>query len=289
MQIRTRDGKEFDSKPLKSQKFLYKTILGRLILKALIRPSFSKKIGKKLDSPKSLKKAYKFARKNNINLDDFILDDINSFNDFFSRKIKDGRRIIDMGPSHLISPCDSKASTYKIDNDLILKIKNSCYKVKDLINNEELAKNYYNGTCLVLRLCVDDYHRYCYIDDGTKEENIFIPGVLHTVNPIALENYKIYSQNQREYTIMHTKNFGDVIQIEVGAMMVGKIVNYDGKAEIRRGEEKGKFLYGGSTIILLLNQNIKIDDDIIKNTQDGAETIVKMGEKIGELDEKAYK
>ena len=121
MQIRTRDGKEFDSKPLKSQKFLYKTILGRLILKALIRPSFSKKIGKKLDSPKSLKKAYKFARKNNINLDDFILDDINSFNDFFSRKIKDGRRIIDMGPSHLISPCDSKASTYKIDNDLIMK------------------------------------------------------------------------------------------------------------------------------------------------------------------------
>ena len=54
MQIRTRDGKEFDSKPLKSQKFLYKTILGRLILKALIRPSFSKKIGKKLDSPKSI-------------------------------------------------------------------------------------------------------------------------------------------------------------------------------------------------------------------------------------------
>lgn len=88
MQIRTRDGKEFDSKPLKSQKFLYKTILGRLILKALIRPSFSKKIGKKLDSPKSLKKAYKFARKNNINLDDFILDDINSFNDFSQEKLK---------------------------------------------------------------------------------------------------------------------------------------------------------------------------------------------------------
>lgn len=63
---------------------------------------------------------------------------------------------------------------------------------------------------------------------------------------------------------MHTKNFGDVIQIEVGAMMVGKIVNYDGKTDIKRGEEMGKFLYGGSTIILLLNQNIKIDDDIIK-------------------------
>ena len=287
MQIRSRDGKIIESKPLKSQRFLYNTILGRLILKALIKPSFSTKIGKRLDSPKSLKKSYKFAKKNNINLDDFILDDVKCFNDFFSRKIKDGKRPIDMTPSHLISPCDSKASAYRIDNDLILNIKNSKYKLKNLINNEQLAQSYINGTCLVLRLCVDDYHRYCYIDDGTKEDNVFIPGVLHTVNPIALEHYKIYSQNQREYTILHTKNFGDVVQIEVGAMRVGKIVNYDGASEIKRGEEKGKFLYGGSTIILLLNQNVKIDDDIVNNTKDGAETIVKMGEKIGEINEKS--
>ncbi len=287
MQIRSRDGKIIESKPLKSQRFLYNTILGRLILKALIRPSFSTKIGKRLDSPKSLKKSYKFAKKNNINLDDFILDDVKCFNDFFSRKIKDGKRPIDMTPSHLISPCDSKASAYRIDNDLILNIKNSKYKLKNLINNEQLAQSYINGTCLVLRLCVDDYHRYCYIDDGTKEDNVFIPGVLHTVNPIALDHYKIYSQNQREYTILHTKNFGDVVQIEVGAMMVGKIVNYDGASEIKRGVEKGKFLYGGSTIILLLNQNVKIDDDIVNNTKDGAETIVKMGEKIGEINEKS--
>lgn len=285
MQIKTRDGKIIESKPLKSQKFLYNTILGRLILKVLIRPSFSKKIGKKLDSPKSLKKSYKFASKNNINLDDFILDDIRCFNDFFSRKIKEGRRPIDKNPKHLISPCDAKASYYKITDDLILNVKNSKYKIKDLINNEELARNYANGTCLVLRLCVDDYHRYCYIDDGTKEDNIFIPGVLHTVNPIALDHYKIYSQNQREYTILHTENLGDIVQIEVGAMMVGKIVNYDGIASFKRGDEKGKFLYGGSTIILLLNEKIKIDNDIISNSQAGAETIVKMGEKVGELNE----
>lgn len=285
MQIKTRDGKIIESKPLKSQKFLYNTILGRLILKVLIRPSFSKKIGKKLDSPKSLKKSYKFASKNNINLDDFILDDIRCFNDFFSRKIKEGRRPIDKNPKHLISPCDAKASYYKITDDLILNVKNSKYKIKDLINNEELARNYANGTCLVLRLCVDDYHRYCYVDDGTKEDNIFIRGVLHTVNPIALDHYKIYSQNQREYTILHTENLGDIVQIEVGAMMVGKIVNYDGIASFKRGDEKGKFLYGGSTIILLLNEKIKIDNDIISNSQAGAETIVKMGEKVGELNE----
>ena len=285
MQIKTRDGKIIESKPLKSQKFLYNTILGRLILKVLIRPSFSKKIGKKLDSPKSLKKSYKFASKNNINLNDFILDDIRCFNDFFSRKIKEGRRPIDKNPKHLISPCDAKASYYKITDDLILNVKNSKYKIKDLINNEELAKKYANGTCLVLRLCVDDYHRYCYVDDGTKEDNIFIRGVLHTVNPIALDHYKIYSQNQREYTILHTENLGDIVQIEVGAMMVGKIVNYDGIASFKRGDEKGKFLYGGSTIILLLNEKIKIDNDIISNSQAGAETIVKMGEKVGELNE----
>lgn len=288
MQIKTRNGELIPSKPLKSQRFLYNTIIGRLILKALVKPSFSKKIGKKLDSPKSLKKCKKFARDNNINLDDYILDDVKCFNDFFSRKIKEGRRIIDSNPNHLISPCDAKASAYKITDDLIVDIKNSKYKIKDLINNENLAKEYNGGTCVILRLCVDDYHRYCYIDDGYKSDNYFIPGILHTVNPIALDHYLIYSQNQREYTILHTNNFQDVIQIEVGAMMVGKICNYHGQKNITRGEEKGKFLYGGSTIVLLLKQCVKIDDDIINNTINDTETIVKMGEKIGINEKNIY-
>ncbi len=286
MQIATRDGKIYQSKVLLSQRFLYHTLLGRLFLKLLIKPSISKKIGKWLDSEKSKKRIKKFVKKNHINCDDYILDDIHSFNDFFSRKIKPEKRPIDRVENHLISPCDCKVTYYPIDKDLKLFIKESVYTLSELVQNEDIVSSYQGGTCLVLRLSVDDYHRYCYIDDGTKEDNIFIPGVLHTVNPIANDHYKIYSQNQREYTILHTKNFSDVIQMEVGALLVGKIVNHQGKGEYRRGEEKGKFLYGGSTIVLLLKKNVKIDSDIIENSKKEIETIVKMGEKIGEVHEK---
>lgn len=134
---------------------------------------------------------------------------------------------------------------------------------------------------MIFRLEVDDYHRYCYIDSGTKTENTFINGELHTVNPIALEHYNIYKRNCREYTVLHTENFGDVVQVEVGAMMVGRIVNRHGAAEVVRGEEKGKFEFGGSTIVLLVQEDmIRIDDDILRNSAENIETVVKYGEKV---------
>ncbi len=272
--------KETPLNVLKSQKFLYHTFLGRLILKKLIKPSFTIKQEKKLSSKKSLKKIPKFIKKNNIDTSIYELDNINSFNDFFSRKIKDGAREIDYEKDHLISPCDSKLQAYEITNDKVFKIKDSYYHISDLLKNEELANYYNGGYALIFRLCVDDYHRYCYIDDGHKENNIHIDGYFHTVNPIALDKYKVYLENTREYTLINTNNFGKVIQMEVGAMMVGKIVNHHQEYDCHKGEEKGLFLYGGSTVIVLI-KDVIIDEDIIKNTNNGDETIVKYGEKIG--------
>ena len=137
-----------------------------------------------------------------------------------------------------------------------------------------------NAYALVFRLCVDDYHRYSYIDSGYQEENNHIKGVLHTVRPIATNNLNVFTQNEREWVVLHTKNFGDVIEIEVGALMVGKIVNEHSNYEFRKGEEKGYFKFGASTIILIIN-NIDIDDDILLNSANDIETIVKLGEKIG--------
>ena len=135
---------------------------------------------------------------------------------------------------------------------------------------------------MIFRLTVDDYHRYCYVDNGTKEDNIFIPGVLHTVNPIANDHYPIYKENSREYTILHSEVFGDIVVMEVGALLVGKIVNHHGKARVTRGQEKGYFQFGGSTVVMLLKADtVQVDEDIIENSRKGYETIVKMGEKIG--------
>jgi len=266
-----------------SQKFLYRNWFGRIILKLLIRPFITKVGGWFLKRRISKKRIPKFIKEGNINVDDYIVNDIKSYNDFFIRKIKEGRRIIDEEPTHLIAPCDSKLSAYQIEENSVFKIKDSYYRVEDLLKNKELADEFVGGNLLVFRLTVDDYHRYSYPASGKKGKNTHIKGVFHTVNPIALEKYNFYKTNSREYTILNTNEFGKMIMVEVGAIMVGKIRNHHQEYEFKRGEEKGYFEFGGSTIVLITKNNIKIDKDIISNTNNGDESIVKLGEKVGEL------
>lgn len=287
MPLIDRNGKIYDSpKKFFSQdnmlKILYDTVFGRCILKILTMPVLSEVVGKFMDSELSKPLIKPFIRKNNINLSEYYTDNINSYNDFFTRKIRPEMRNIDRNPESLISPCDSKLSVYNINPDSVFRIKGSDYSIYDMIKNPELAKKFEGGICLVFRLEVTDYHRYCYFDSGRKSNNVHIKGILHTVNPIAFRRYNVYRQNSREYTLLHTENFGDAVQIEVGAMMVGKIQNHHGKCRFSRGQEKGMFLFGGSTIVLLLQKDkALIDDDIVRNTKNGFETIVKYGEKIG--------
>lgn len=263
------------------QKFLYRNFIGRLILKLLIRPWVSKLGGFYMNRKCSKGMIKKFVKKNNIDLSQYDMTNIKCYNDFFTRKIIDGARNINMESDKLISPCDSKLQAFKINEESIFNIKDSYYKIEDLIQNKELAKEYINGYCLIFRLTVDDYHRYCYVDNGTKTKNTPIKGVLHTVNPIALERYNFYKTNSREYCILETENFGKIIQVEVGALMVGKISNHHQEYAFSKGEEKGMFLFGGSTIVLLVKENIKIDEDILFNTSNNDETVVRYGEAIG--------
>ena len=265
-----------------SLRFLYGTAFGRVILKLLISPAFSKIAGKYLDSRASKLLINSFVKKNNINLNEYHSDDFKCFNDCFSRRIKDGLRPIESAPDALISPCDAFLSAYKITEDSIVNVKGSEYTISDLLENESLAKKYDGGVCLVFRLCVHHYHRYIYIDNAVKNENVFIPGRLHTVRPIALRTCPVFKQNSREYTIMETENFGSVTQIEVGALLVGKIKNHHNAAIVKRGEEKGTFLYGGSTIILLLEKDVvDIPEELFLKTDKDEEVSVLLGSRIG--------
>ena len=262
--------------------FLYRNKLGRLLLKIISLPIISKIAGWFMDRKISAIAIKRFIKKNNIDVSIYEEKKYTSYNDFFTRKIKSKCRKIDMNPKSLISPCDSKLSAYEINEKSVFKIKDSYYKVEDLLKDEKLAKKYQDGYCLIFRLCVDDYHRYCYIDNGKKNKNKFINGVLYTVRPIVLENYNIYKENSREYTTLKTENFGDVIQVEVGATIVGRIKNHHEEYNFTKGEEKGMFEFGGSTIVLLIEKNkVEIDKEIIDNTKQGYETVVKYGEKIG--------
>lgn len=118
-----------------------------------------------------------------------VKSEFNSFNDFF---IREQQRDFIEDKDVLISPCDSRLSAYKIGPDSAFSIKDTIYTVEELVCDKALAKEYEDGICLVFRLCVDDYHRYCYIDDGKQGKNIFIKGILHTVNPISFNRYKTF-------------------------------------------------------------------------------------------------
>ncbi len=263
-------------------KKLYGTADGRRLLKFLTLPIVSMAAGDFMNSIFSKPLIRPFILKNHIDTSQYQMRNFHSYNQFFTRRIKPDKRPIDFAPSHLISPCDSKLSVYEIDEHSIFRIKESMYRVSDLLRNDFLARRFIGGYCMIFRLEVDDYHRYCYIDNGTKTGNTFIRGELHTVNPIALRRYNIYKRNSREYTVLHTENFGDVVQVEVGAMLVGKIKNHHKEHSFSRGEEKGMFEFGGSTIVLLVEKGrITPDADLLKNTSEGYETVVKYGEKIG--------
>ena len=148
----------------------------------------------------------------------------------------------------------------------------------------KLAKQFEGGILWQLRLSVDDYHRYIYPVSGRRSHERTINGVFHTVQPIALEHCPVYKENTRKYCIIKTKEFGTILMMEVGAMMVGRITNHEAEpGYVTRGEEKGYFEFGGSTVILAFAKDmVKIKDEIIKNSAEDFETIVKMGDVIGE-------
>ena len=263
-------------------KKLYGSELGRAALGVMVKPSVSRFAGWLLDTKLSTILIKPFIKSNNIDMTDYVDTEFKSYNDFFVRNLKPGKRFINYDKDVLISPSDGRVSVYDIDDNSVFKIKDSYYTVESLTKSKKAGEYYKGGKCVIIRLCVDNYHRYCYIDDGYKSKNKFIQGVLHTVNPIACEHYDIYKENSRECSILYTNNFGKVMQIEVGALMVGRIINYDQVSCIKKGVEKGRFEFGGSTIVLLFEKDsVDIDADLIKNTEDGFETAVKMGERIG--------
>lgn len=263
-------------------KFLYGNFFGRVLLKLLVCRFVSKLCGVFLNSRLSKPLINSFVNKNNIDLSLFEADNFTCFNDCFCRKIKEGLRPFDMDEGVLSSPCDGYLSAYEIKDNTVLAVKQSVYTVSSLLQSEELASKYRDGVCLVFRLCVDHYHRYAYPSNAKKSENVFIKGKLHTVRPIALKSRPVFVENCREYTVLETENFGSILQMEVGAMLVGKIKNHHGECAVLKGQEKGMFLYGGSTVILLLEKGrAQIPSCYFENTNIGLETSVIMGETIG--------
>lgn len=268
-------------RPAASLRFLYGTGPGRCLLGILCSRRLSQAVGKFLDSRFSKVFIRGFIRRNRIDMSQYEQTSYRSFNDFLPGA--SGRSAVRsiFPPKRLSPPVTRNCLFSRSTRGAGLRSRAFLIRWRNFSKTNSGGK-YEGGLCFVFRLGVEDYHRYFYIDDGVKGENVFIPGKLHTVQPAALEKRRVFAENCREYTSMQTEHFGLVTQTEVGAMMVGRIVNNDGAGECRRGKEKGRFEFGGSTVVLLVEKDrVAPDEELIENTRRGDETAVKCGERLG--------
>ena len=264
-------------------RFFYGTHPGRFLLKKLLVSRADRLCVKFLCSHASCFLVRWYANRHGIALKPE--DRYATFRDFFVRP-KPGISRVDLTPGHLTSPCDGWLSVYPIEPEGTFHIKGSDYRLCDFLNKQIINEtDYKGGLCLVFRLCASDYHHYCYIDDGYQGANHYIPGELHSVQPLACETYPVYTLNRRVWTLLTTENFGPVIQTAVGALIVGGIVNERENCRVRRGAEMGHFELAGSTIVLLFQRGrLSLTPFVKGQTASGRELRVEQGLLLGKAE-----
>ena len=264
--------------------WLYHNPIGEASLWAIAKRKFvSASYGKLQEKPASADKIRPFIKDYDVDMSIARNQNFKSFNDFFIRKLKPEARPIVVDSLAVASPADGKILAYENVNNSDFYIKGVRFNVRSFLNNKALGKKFENGSMIVFRLAPPDYHRYHFPVSGTTiSSNIKIEGDYYSVSPLALrEKAEIFWLNKREYGVIKSPIFGDVLMVEVGATMVGSMIQTYTGTTIKKGEEKGYFKFGGSTVVLLFEKNkVKIDPDLLVNTSKALETTIKMGQQI---------
>ncbi len=215
-----------------------------------------------------------FARAFAIDLDEAErpLGSYASLTDFFTRRLKPGRRVADPGAASVVSPVDGTVAEYgRIDQGTMVQAKGRSYTVEALLGDAQRAEQFANGSYLTIYLSPRDYHRIHSPVDGVVTGASYIPGRLFPVNAFGVRAVdRLFARNERLITYL-TGEAGTVAVVKVGATMVGSArVVYDAELRTQRrparvdhrtfsgpwlhkGDELGWFEFG-STVILLFEQ-----------------------------------
>ncbi len=263
----------------------YSSVPGRFLFKVLQKAGFFKPASWFLHTRASRHLIPGYIRKYSLDMKPYAGQDYASFADFFSRKRNDVSYVSD--PDVLISPCDGLLSVYKVTEHFTIPMKGSTYSLRDFVPDRKIAELFQNGLCLVFRLEASDYHHFCCFDDGRLVETNYIPGQLHSVQPIAHYHVPVFRLNRRWWSVLKTKHFGTAVQVEVGAMLVGGVSFFKDKGRINRGQELGCFELAGSTIVVLLSSDVRrkleLDTSITPAIGGKTEIRVQIGSAIGVL------
>lgn len=260
--------------------WLYGSRLGRFFLPALTAPMVSAFLSLADYSFLSRPKIRRFIEEYDIDTSHLTASDYPHFAAFFTRRFREGARKIAEDPA-ILAVAEAKLTVYPISDDLVLSIKGQRYSLGDLLQDKALAQLFSGGTACLYRLGVEDYHRYLAAESGKILQRQTIKGRLHTIREVAQQVYPVFKENYRHYCLIDTVDAGKVLQMEIGALLVGKIYNHH-LTNLLRGQEKGYFGLGGSSILVLYPKGaVSLDQDILSYSRQGIETQVSLGEKIG--------
>ena len=212
------------------------------------------------------------------------VDSYPTFNAFFTRRLLPGARPFAPEAEAVASPADGRVLVYPLLKETtLLPVKGKSFTLDALLGMP--AAGYAGGSLAIVRLCPADYHRFHFPCDARVIEQRRIHGRYHSVNPLVLAmGIDVFGQNERQITRLENGRLGEFALIEVGAFGVGSIVQTFTGDEVRKGEEKGYFQYGGSTIILLFRQGrVEFCPDLIAHSAEGIETFLRAGELLAKM------
>ncbi len=239
----------------------------------------------------STSKIKAFIETYQIKMEDFEHAEYQSFNDFFIRKFKPGLRPFVTDVHQFTAGAEARYLGFPdLKPEQTFAVKGFEINLNELLKNSDWAARFVGGTFIIARLCPVDYHRFHFPVSGKMIARYRVQGDLHSVNPVVFPSKpQVFLKNEREVAIFETAEFGNVAMIEVGALGVGKIVQsaYSNRdalpVKFEKGQEKGYFLFGGSTVIWLIEKGkMKLSEDLAKNSAQGLETWIPLGQSLGE-------
>ncbi|SMG56710.1 phosphatidylserine decarboxylase [Paenibacillus aquistagni] len=254
----------------------------RLLTELSSRKWVSRITGSFASSRLSRKLIPTFARSYGIDIEEAEkhISAYKSLNDFFTRRLKPGSRMIAEGTDLLISPVDALITGMgPIEDGLLLNVKGQDYTLKELLNQSPHLQKYKRGYYFVLYLSPTDYHRIHAPVAGHTVESEHVLGKVYPVNDFGLKHMpRVLSRNERLITyIRHA--YGEVSVVKVGALNVSSIRYADGKVQDQydQGAELAYFEFGSTVVLLTENHTFDPRHDLKLGDK------VKMGESLGQL------
>jgi phosphatidylserine decarboxylase len=223
-----------------------------------------------------------FVGKYGVNMAEAADPDIRnytSFNDFFTRALKDDAR--PLARAELVCPVDGAISQFgAIEADQIFQAKGHRFSTTALLGGDAaLAEKFQNGLFATLYLSPRDYHRIHMPCAGRLVRMVYVPGDLFSVNPVTARGVPgLFARNERVVCVFDS-NRGPFVLVLVGATIVGSmattwhgVVNpprtgkprswdYAGQAiDFKQGDEMGRFLLGSTVVVLFPKGRFAFND-----------------------------